>query len=317
MMFSEHFITVFIFLTLQRGVFYFVNGQCNIPLSFRVKVGDNDDGQTICDTGSLCYEMGYGCYLRNDEVPGFKRTKESMDCGGSDIASFHFNSVDKCSRYCFERSNCVAFLIVWGTHCFLKYECVQYKIAATSLHRLADSRLTCFIGGFDGAHDVVYNYTDKEIALNNAKTNNRVIAFTAEGLKLKSVGSKIISKDHKIFDNDNESCEVIEQFPITIRFPWPTSNTNKFQFKVDIKGQDMMCYSAVTGDTNGVVVYIPLEHQIKAKFEGEFFTCKLTLSSPTNCQYSCICGDKYCQAFYVNMVDKRGIMKVCEVTTIL
>ncbi|CAD5126789.1 DgyrCDS14834 [Dimorphilus gyrociliatus] len=86
---------------------------------------------------------------------------------------------------------------------------------------------------------------EKTSANEITKEYNENVCFYGNLIQNIKVGSKIICKDDKIFDNDNESWEMIEQLPITIRFPWPTSNTNKFQFRVNIIGEEMICYSAI------------------------------------------------------------------------
>ncbi|CAD5126749.1 DgyrCDS14804 [Dimorphilus gyrociliatus] len=321
----------------------FAIGSCDIPVDSRVKVGDTDNGKTTCDVGQLCHEVGYGCYFRTSEVIGFKKYIDGQDCAGSDIGLYVVSTVKECSRICLEESQCAAYVMGMPRSCYLKTDCKSYYTSLTSYHRIADKRLTCFIGGYEGSAGTAFGYFQKETVISDAKNQNKAIAFTPTGLYLKKMnlneitkdydknicfygnfifdeklGTKTVSKEHKFFDNDEMTCETIGKMPITVRFPWPSVDNSLSQFKVGIKGENLICYSGFQGkEMNGIIVYLPLDHQINSSFNGNFIACNLILASPVECQYNCNCGDDFCQAFYSNINDKRELMKVCEIETII
>lgn len=149
---------------------------------------DSDSSQSVCDSGSLCYENDYGCYLDKYEIPGFKKYKWNQDCPLNDIDSFNVTTISECSLNCFKKSNCVAFHIALNGQCYSKFRCTSYRSLQNAViyHRFMDIRFTCFLGGLDNLGNQYYK-SDSEIETvkTSSIVHRRPIVISEYGTRIK------------------------------------------------------------------------------------------------------------------------------------
>jgi len=337
-------LSILVLLTFIEEICSFSLTPCDIPTNLRVRVGDSTNEKSVCDAGYLCYESGFGCFIDKNETPGFKKLGINTDCAGNDMVYGGSSSTEECASRCAKLSTCVGFLTNTVNHCWIK----SYCHIITGLHghmpyyRYMDDRFTCFIGGLDNLPTETYVGPNKEVQKNNAIANNKAIILTKEGLKIKdgtlndinkqydqvtcfpgkmivneADGQKSFHINHVTFDNDTSTCQLSKSNPFKIRFPWPTSNSDKLSFTVKLEGEALECldYESWVGK-NGLLVYVPLDFQVESTFNGNFKGCNIKTAGSTLCEYNCNCGTSYCQSYYVNFQDESETMKLCEVKTI-
>lgn len=100
-----------------------------------------------------------------------------------------------------------------------------------------------------------------------------------------------------LFDNDVNTCRSGKRSPYKLRFPWPTSNTDKLEVTVKIDGKNLNCASYESnGFANKIMVYVPLDFQVQSNFKGNFMGCYLRIRKLNSFEYDCNCRGKICQA---------------------
>ncbi|CAD5114083.1 DgyrCDS3231 [Dimorphilus gyrociliatus] len=240
----------------------------------------------------------------------------------------------------------MAVLTSTTNHCWLKHQCENYQqlVNYGVHHNLIDNQLSCFIGGMDQSVDSVYTTAEKTQAITYAVANDKVVVFSATNIELKTgdlnnlnkeydkttcfAGNLMINEidniktfltNHAMFDKQLTTCKTITSTPLKIRFPWPTSGSANHNFSIRIDGENLNCYNSriLTLTGSNIIVYVPLDHQINAVFEGNYLSCDLQSVNATSCNFSCNCRGKKCQAVYVNSQDYEERMKICEITKIL
>lgn len=147
---------------------------------------------------------------------------------------------------------------------------------------------------------------------------DKVTCFPGNMIFDQSSNSQIFAVNHDMFDNNGSSCHWSKKFPYKVRFPWPTGISIKQDFIVKIYGENLKCFDyKYWNGKNGLIIYIPLDFQVKSQFNGNFMGCELRSSNETICNYKCSCQGELCQAYYIDLQDENESIKICEIEKII
>lgn len=324
--------------------------ECNIEISKRIRIGNADISETDCVSNRLehtaCFENGYGCYRSKYHIPGFQLRHgdySSYGLNDPDAQNIGADDIQGCANLCFRNRQCKGFLMTESIHsngfCFLKT--VRSKIGHSGLmggyyQKYATSTSTCVTGGCEGVPKQVSDTNINSCQELCIRENCQYFTLGPDGCALKG-NCKFIENDVQwitcsakkiklqksaaydensitsVTDKNNQTCIEIRNSPFVIRYPFPGVDKPLSSTKVKIIGSFLDC-SIVSGRRQAnLFVYVPVEPVIEAKFPGSYKSCTLLTSLPSQCDFSCDCGERFCEGIYVNAYTSSSKIDICEI----
>ncbi|CAD5126438.1 unnamed protein product [Dimorphilus gyrociliatus] len=329
----------------------YFDDECDVIVSERVRVGEMNISASQCTIDEFesynCFDENYGCYKPKYAVPGFTYKNGVLDKfdSANRIYELEAQNPKLCAKYCLEDSNCQGFTVVNTLYsnrlCFKKLKAFfkgtlpsHLPSQMRSYDRIAYVTSTCQQGFCQENYKNEGNkdfFECRTICANGNTCSQFTIGtsscLTSQHCQFKPiVGDKITCTSKPeilspkslyndktssiLLDSDTSTCIDIKFYPYIIRFPFPGVGKLHSPFNIEISGTSLNCLNEME---RNILVYVPFQSQFDVTFFGKFKLCEISLSSKTECKYSCSCGDRFCEGVYIYTFHKIQPVELCEI----
>lgn len=316
------------------------------------RYGKNGETKIECLNYAGCWDDNYGCYFSNEVFPGFHMMMGECTTCPIELAVANLTR-NECAGLCLKRSTCNCFTYDSITEqCQMKKSvCATSNFALGSkitYNKHASKDMICsyglcplgnilevtlpiqscnhFCGNDPSCKMIGLKYGNN---FSPCMVKNYLCNFFSPEKQDLSVISCIRGpilpdwrKNHetgtnKITDNSNSTCKSIsstDNFNLII--PWPTLENDRSEFELLIIGKNLKKCMNLTNsiDKHGLVAYVEVNFDSSFQFLGSFKSCHLISGNDNEiCQYSCSCGDNYCQAVHIRAFNAEASdIEICN-----